>query len=96
MVWATGYRPDYSWLHVPGVVVDGAVRHQGGVTDVAGLYLLGLPWQTCRGSALLGFVGADAERIAASAYPSREPEAAPGRGVGLTTACSAAQRAILA
>lgn len=63
VVWATGYRADYSWLHVPGVVVDGRVRHQAGVTDVAGLYFLGLPWQTCRGSALLGFVGADAARL---------------------------------
>jgi putative flavoprotein involved in K+ transport len=64
VVWATGYRSDYSWLHVPGVVVDGQVRHRGGVTDVDGLYFVGLPWQTCRGSALLGFVGADAEVIA--------------------------------
>ena len=70
VVWATGYRPDHSWLHVPGVVVDGTVRHTAGVTDVPGLYFLGLPWQTCRGSALLGFVGADAallaDRVAAS------------------------------
>jgi putative flavoprotein involved in K+ transport len=70
-VWATGYRPDHSWLHVPGVVVDGQVRHEAGVTDVPGLYFLGLPWQTCRGSALLGFVGADAamlsDRMAADA-----------------------------
>jgi putative flavoprotein involved in K+ transport len=64
VIWATGYRPDYSWLHVPGVVVDDQVRHHGGVTDVPGLYFLGLPWQTCRGSALLGFVGDDADRIA--------------------------------
>jgi putative flavoprotein involved in K+ transport len=63
VVWATGYRPDYSWLHVPGVVVDGQVRHDTGVTDVPGLYFLGLPWQTSRGSALLGFVGADATRL---------------------------------
>jgi putative flavoprotein involved in K+ transport len=63
VVWATGYRADYSWLHVPGVVVDGQVRHDAGVTDVPGLYFLGLPWQTCRGSALLGFVGADAARL---------------------------------
>jgi putative flavoprotein involved in K+ transport len=63
VVWATGYRADYSWLHVPGVIVDGAVRHDAGVTDVPGLYFLGLPWQTCRGSALLGFVGADAARL---------------------------------
>jgi putative flavoprotein involved in K+ transport len=69
VVWATGFRPDYGWLHVPGVVVDGEVRHRAGVTDVPGLYFLGLPWQTCRGSALLGFVGRDAaaleERLAA-------------------------------
>jgi putative flavoprotein involved in K+ transport len=80
VVWATGYRPDHSWLHVPGVVVDGQVRHEAGVTDVPGLYFLGLPWQTCRGSALLGFVGADAAvlaaRMAADAHRSvagREP-----------------------
>jgi putative flavoprotein involved in K+ transport len=76
VVWATGYRTDYSWLHVPGVVVDGTVRHDAGVTDVPGLYFLGLPWQTCRGSALLGFVGADAatlaQRMAADA--ARQPQ----------------------
>jgi putative flavoprotein involved in K+ transport len=66
VVWATGYRPDYSWLHVPGVLDDtGNVRHRGGATDVPGLHFLGLPWQTCRGSALLGFVGADAATLAA-------------------------------
>jgi putative flavoprotein involved in K+ transport len=64
VVWATGYRSDYSWLHVPGVVEDGTVRHHAGVTDVPGLYFIGLPWQTCRGSALLGFVGRDAEVLA--------------------------------
>ena len=66
VVWATGYRPDYSWLHVPGVIDEtGAVRHTAGVIDVPGLYVLGLPWQTARGSALLGFVGADAAALAA-------------------------------
>jgi putative flavoprotein involved in K+ transport len=64
VVWATGYRPDHRWLHVPGVVTGGAVRHRAGVTDVPGLYFLGLPWQTSRGSALLGFVGRDAARLA--------------------------------
>ena len=63
VVWATGYRCDYPWLHVPGVIVDGAVRHDEGVTDVPGLYFLGLPWQTSRGSALLGFVGRDAAAL---------------------------------
>jgi putative flavoprotein involved in K+ transport len=63
VLWATGYRPDYSWLQLPGVVVDGQVRHDGGATGVPGLYFIGLPWQTARGSALLGFVGADAGRL---------------------------------
>jgi putative flavoprotein involved in K+ transport len=63
VVWATGYRSDHSWLDVPGVVVDGQVRHTAGVTEVPGLYFLGPPWQTCRGSALLGFVGADAATL---------------------------------
>jgi putative flavoprotein involved in K+ transport len=74
VVWATGYRSDHSWLHVPGVVVDGQVRHTAGVTEVPGLYFLGLPWQTCRGSALLGFVGADAATLSARmAADAHEP-----------------------
>ena len=63
VVWATGFESDHSWLEVPGVIVDGQVRHQDGVTQVPGLYFLGLPWQTSRGSALLGFVGADAAAL---------------------------------
>jgi putative flavoprotein involved in K+ transport len=66
VVWATGYRPDHSWVHVPGVIDEtGDVRHTAGVTEAPGLYFLGLPWQTARGSALLGFVGDDAATLAA-------------------------------
>jgi putative flavoprotein involved in K+ transport len=72
VVWATGYRPDYSWLQVPGVIADGQVRHRAGVTAVPGLFFVGLPWQTCRGSALLGFVGADAGRIAEQLHATRD------------------------
>lgn len=64
MVWATGYRPDYSWIHIPAAVSDGQVTHERGVTDVPGLYFLGLSWQHTRGSALLGFVNDDASYIA--------------------------------
>ena len=63
VLWATGFRSDYSWVHVPGVVVEGQVRHREGVTDSPGLFFIGLPWQTSRGSALLGFVGKDAVRL---------------------------------
>jgi len=67
VVWATGFRSDYSWIDVPGVLRDGRVLHARGVTEVPGLYFLGLPWQHTRGSALLGFVADDAEHIAGHA-----------------------------
>ena len=64
VVWATGYRSDYSWIEIPRLVLDGRVAHRRGVTDVAGLYFLGLSWQHTRGSALLGFVNDDATYLA--------------------------------
>jgi putative flavoprotein involved in K+ transport len=64
VVWATGYRSDYTWIHVPGVVREGHVVHRRGVTEVPGLYFLGLSWQHTRGSALLGFVNDDAAFLA--------------------------------
>jgi putative flavoprotein involved in K+ transport len=64
VIWATGYRPDYSWIDTPGVTRDGKVVHRRGVTEVSGLYFLGLSWQHTRGSALLGFVNDDAAYLA--------------------------------
>ena len=64
VVWATGYRSDYAWIQVPGVVREGHVVHRRGVTEVPGLYFLGLSWQHTRGSALLGFVNDDAAYLA--------------------------------
>ena len=43
VVWATGFRPDYGWLHVPVVDGKGRLRHDGGVVDAPGLYAIGLP-----------------------------------------------------
>jgi len=44
IVWATGFRPDYSWLHVPVVDTKGQLRHEGGVVvEAPGLYAIGLP-----------------------------------------------------
>jgi putative flavoprotein involved in K+ transport len=74
-IWTTGYRPDYSWIHIPGVAGDGHALHRRGVTDVPGLYFLGLPWQHSRGSALLGFVHQDAAYLAdriTSRAPARQ------------------------
>ena len=43
IIWATGFRPDYSWLDVPVVDLKGHLRHDGGVVDSPGLYAIGLP-----------------------------------------------------
>jgi len=64
VIWATGYRPDYSWIDLPVFDDDGGLRHRRGVTEVPGLYFLGLTWQHTRGSALLGWVKDDAKFIA--------------------------------
>ncbi len=64
VVWATGYQPDYSWIEAPVLDAAGRVRHHRGVTDVPGLFFLGLSWQHTRGSALLGWVKDDAEYLA--------------------------------
>jgi putative flavoprotein involved in K+ transport len=64
VIWATGYRPDHSSIKLPIFDEDGRLRHRRGVTDVEGLYFLGLTWQHTRGSALIGWVKDDAEFIA--------------------------------
>ena len=90
VIWATGYRSDYSWIDAPVFDQDGRVLHRRGVTDHPGLFFLGLTWQHTRGSALLGWVKDDAEfiseRTAANADDPRhakvEAEATgPSRGV---------------
>ena len=65
VIWATGYRPDYSWIELPVFDSEGRLRHRRGVTEVPGLYFLGLSWQHTRGSALIGWVKDDARFIAA-------------------------------
>ena len=76
VIWATGYRPDYSWIDLPIFDSSGRLRHRRGVTDVPGLYFLGLTWQHTRGSALIGWVKDDAqfiaERIAAVQVPKAQ------------------------
>jgi putative flavoprotein involved in K+ transport len=64
VIWATGYRSDYSWIDAPVVGPDGRLQQRRGLTDVPGLYFLGLTWQHTRGSALIGWVEDDAAFIA--------------------------------
>ena len=74
VLWATGYRPDYSWIKLPILDEDGRLRHRRGVTDFPRLYFLGLTWQHTRGSALIGFIKDDAEFIAERIAQSAQSE----------------------
>lgn len=90
VIWATGYRPEYAWIKLR-VFDDGRLRHRRGVTDVPGLYFLGLTWQHTRGSALIGWVRDDAEFIAEriAAYRESKAPAAAREKVGAGTAAQA-------
>jgi putative flavoprotein involved in K+ transport len=66
IVWATGFRPDYSWLDVPVLDRKGNIRHDGGVvTEAPGLYVLGLTFLRRRKSSLIDGVGDDARDLSA-------------------------------
>ncbi|SEG72120.1 NAD(P)/FAD-dependent oxidoreductase [Paenibacillus sp. UNC499MF] len=65
IIWATGFRSDYPWIGIPEAAdANGKPIHVKGVSKAKGLYYVGLPWQTCRGSALLGWMARDAEYLA--------------------------------
>jgi len=63
IVWATGFRPDYGWLHVPVVDAKGQLRHDGGVVDSPGLYALGLPVLRRRKSTFIYGIEDDAREV---------------------------------
>jgi putative flavoprotein involved in K+ transport len=64
IVWATGYAVDYNWLHVNAFDANGKPKHQRGVSIEPGVYFLGLPWLSRRGSAFIWGVWHDAKHIA--------------------------------
>jgi putative flavoprotein involved in K+ transport len=63
IVWATGYRPDYSWLDVSVVDAKGHLRHDGGVLESPGLYALGLPVLRRRKSTFIHGIEDDAREV---------------------------------
>ena len=66
VIWATGFKPDYSWLQVPVLDAKGQLRHDGGVvTESPGLYVMGLPFLRRRKSSLIDGVGDDARDLSA-------------------------------
>ncbi len=64
IVWATGFAFDYHWLQVDAFDANGAPRHQRGVSSEPGLYFLGLPWLSRRGSSFIWGVWHDAKYLA--------------------------------
>ncbi len=65
VIWATGFRPDYSWLNVPVLDRKGRVRHAGGIVDAPGMYLMGMQFLRRRKSALIDGAGDDARDLSA-------------------------------
>lgn len=65
IVWATGYALDYGWVKIDAFDAQGRPVHTEGVSPVPGLYFVGLPWLSCRGSAFIWGAWRDAERLAA-------------------------------
>jgi putative flavoprotein involved in K+ transport len=66
VLWCTGFRPDLSWIELPGALdAAGEPVHYGGASSVAGLHWMGLPWQTRLNSSLIDGVDRDARATAA-------------------------------
>ena len=63
IIWATGFRPDYSWLNVPVLDRKGRIRHEGGVVDAPGMYVLGLPMLRRRKSSFIHGIEDDARDL---------------------------------
>ena len=64
VIWATGYGVDFSWIDMPVFTARGEPVHVHGITDVPGLYFLGLQWLSKMSSSFLSGVGDDAARLA--------------------------------
>ena len=65
IIWATGYRPDYSWLEVPVLDHKGRLQHDGGIVSSPGMYLMGTQFMRRRKSALIDGAGDDARDLSA-------------------------------
>lgn len=64
VIWATGFRPNYPWLEAHHLDRKGAIRHDGGVMEHPGMYVLGLPFTRRRKSSFIDGVGPDARDLA--------------------------------
>ena len=77
IIWATGFRPDYSWLDVPVLDAKGMVRHAGGVVDSPGMYVIGSPFLRRRKSSFIDGAGDDANDLVAELAAFLDRRASP-------------------
>lgn len=80
ILWATGFRQDFSWMQVDAFNKKGAPQHQRGVSSEPGIYFLGLPWQSRRGSTFIWGVWHDAKHVADQIANQRKYRAYRGPG----------------
>jgi putative flavoprotein involved in K+ transport len=80
IVWATGFRPDYSWLDVDVLDAKGMARHDGGVVDSPGMFLIGMPFLRRRKSSFIDGARDDAQDLAAELAAFLDRRASPTRG----------------
>jgi putative flavoprotein involved in K+ transport len=64
VIWATGYGVDFGWIDIPVLDARGAPLHRHGITEVPGLYFIGLQWLSKMSSSFLSGVGDDAAVLA--------------------------------
>jgi putative flavoprotein involved in K+ transport len=84
IVWATGFRPDYSWLHVPVIDRKGRLRHEGGIVEAPGMYVMGLPFLRRRKSSFIHGAEDDARDLSdhLSGYLDRSARRTWARAAG--------------
>jgi putative flavoprotein involved in K+ transport len=88
VVWATGYRQAYPWLRVPAFDRHGQISHRRGVTEVPGLYVLGLKFLYRRDSTYVGGVRHDARFVAAHVTRRMTARALPAALPGACGLCA--------
>jgi putative flavoprotein involved in K+ transport len=77
VIWATGYKADYAWMKVPVLDPKGYIRHEGGVVDSPGMYLMGANFLRRRKSSFIHGAGDDAQDL--SEHLSKYLESLPSR-----------------
>ena len=79
VIWATGFRPDYSWLDVEVLDGKGMIRHDGGVVDRPGMYVIGSPFLRRRKSSFIDGAHADAQELIAEFTAYLDRRASPAK-----------------